>query len=82
MKRNELIIRALHDAIDWQDSLIDCLKDCTNASDVKAREWSENLVAAYRKLYQKMSGRPFDPPPYTGETVSIYDLMKQPKEKR
>ena len=82
MKQKELIIRALHDAINWQDSLIDCLKGCTNSSDIASRERSDNLVSAYRKMYLKMSGHAFDPPPYTGKTISIYDLMAQPKEKQ
>jgi hypothetical protein len=49
LSAKQIRIHCLRDAIDWQVSLLDCIKGCTDESSKKARDLGEKLLIEYRK---------------------------------
>jgi hypothetical protein len=49
LTRTRTLLFALQDAIDWELSFLDAIKDCHDDSNNEVRVFANNLIVAYKK---------------------------------
>lgn len=53
LTKDQLIRRALHYAILWEQSFIDSMRGCNSENDVKAVEYAESWIEQWQALQAK-----------------------------
>jgi hypothetical protein len=79
MKRSLVLIHALRDAIDWEESLLDAMANCNSDSEIEYKNTIRELVTAYRKEFRRLtkSDKPY-PAPLPGErTITIQEAFRK-----
>lgn len=83
MTRKEILTYALRDAIDWEITFLDAIKNCRDESNNDARQFANDLLIGYRKELKRItkSEVPYPAPLSNKYTIDICEALRQMKEK-